>query len=49
VRRKFLEYSEVKKELPTWSKFSVPLTVRCDKKFRGRNASCGDELNVFQI
>jgi hypothetical protein len=38
-----LEYSEVKKGIPTWSEFSVPLSVRGDKKFRGRNATCGDE------
>jgi len=43
VLRKFLEYSEVRREIPTWSEFSVPLSVKSDKKFRGRNTSCGDE------
>lgn len=43
VRRKFLEYSEVKKEIPNWSELSVPLSVKGSKKFRGRNAPCGDD------
>jgi hypothetical protein len=43
VLRKFLEYSEVKREIQTWGEFSVPLSVKGDMKFRGRNAPCGDE------
>jgi hypothetical protein len=43
VLRKFLEYSEVEREIPTWSEFSVPLSVKGVKKFRGRNEPCGDE------
>jgi hypothetical protein len=43
VLRKFLEFSEFKREIPTWSAFSVPISVKGDKKFRGKNAPCGDK------
>jgi hypothetical protein len=43
VRRKFLEYSEVKREIMNWNEFSVPLSVKSDKKFRGGNAPCGGD------
>ena len=43
VFRKFFEYPEVEREIPTWNVFSVPLSVKRDKKFRGRNAPCGEE------